>query len=74
MNVAVGGVNGYFSDAWTPPKPWENDSPTASTDFWQAKDEWYPTWNPDVNNGESAAMKVNSTLVKPMIILLFNFV
>ena len=58
MNVAVGGTNGYFSDAWTPTKPWENTSPAASTDFWLAKDQWYPSWNAEVDNGEGAAMKV----------------
>nr|XP_054764484.1 beta-1,3-glucan-binding protein-like isoform X1 [Lytechinus pictus] len=55
LNVAVGGVN-YFGDTATydPPKPWTNDSPTASRDFWNAKDDWLPTWN-----GEEAAMQVN---------------
>ncbi|XP_013408261.1 beta-1,3-glucan-binding protein [Lingula anatina] len=57
MNVAVGGTNGFFSDGWTngvSPKPWRNTSPTATRDFWQAKDAWYPTWV-----GEEAAMQVN---------------
>jgi len=61
MNVAVGGTN-YFSDDYENQpykKPWLNTSPTAATDFWNAKDDWYPTWNPFVNNGEDAAMQVN---------------
>ena len=52
LNVAVGGQNGFFPDV--PEKPWKNSSPTAMKDFWEAKDQWYPTWN-----GEDAAMKVN---------------
>jgi len=61
MNVAVGGTNGFFPDEWeaNPPKPWTNQSPTAMKDFWDAKNNWYPTWSPDVNEGEGAAMKVN---------------
>ncbi|XP_071799731.1 beta-1,3-glucan-binding protein-like isoform X2 [Asterias amurensis] len=65
LNVAVGGTN-YFSDGLTNQpyaKPWSNDSPTAASDFWNAKDDWYPTWNPDVNNGEDAAMQVKSVRV-----------
>lgn len=62
MNVAVGGTNGYFSDEWINggyPKPWLNTSPTSLREFWAAKDNWYPTWNPTQNNGEDAAMKVD---------------
>ncbi|XP_033115164.1 beta-1,3-glucan-binding protein-like isoform X2 [Anneissia japonica] len=61
MNVAVGGT-AYFSDSFTNspyPKPWLNNSPTAAKDFWLGKNNWYPTWNPDTNNGEDAAMQVN---------------
>ncbi|XP_071483403.1 beta-1,3-glucan-binding protein-like [Diadema antillarum] len=59
LNVAVGGVN-YFADGLQgTAKPWANTSPTASKDFYLAKDAWYPTWNPDTNNGEDAAMQVN---------------
>ena len=63
MNVAVGGTNGFFSDSWknTPhQKPWNNKSPTGPRDFWNARAQWYPTWQPEVNNGEQAAMKVRS--------------
>ncbi|XP_014665918.1 PREDICTED: uncharacterized protein LOC106807919 [Priapulus caudatus] len=37
MNVAVGGVNGYFNDAWTNSphrKPWSNGSGQAFKDFY----------------------------------------
>lgn len=50
MNLAVGGVNGYFSDTHTNAegtvtKPWRNDSPQAFKDFWLAKNQWLPSWN-----------------------------
>jgi len=66
LNVAVGGTNGYFWDGHINggyEKPWKNDSPTAAKDFWEAKVLWYPTWNPDVNDGEDAAMQVKSVRV-----------
>lgn len=46
MNVAVGGVGGYFPDD-VDDKPWTNDSPRAALDFWNAKDAWFPTWPKD---------------------------
>lgn len=42
MNLAVGGIS-FFPDGQGN-KPWTNDSPDASGDFWNAKDQWYPTW------------------------------
>ena len=69
MNVAVGGTNGFFSDSLrnSPyPKPWNNKSPTAPREFWNAKNQWYPTWNPESNNGEDAAMKINYVKVWKM--------
>jgi len=60
LNVAVGGT-GYFSDNAVNEggKPWSNTSPQASLDFWNAKNQWYPTWTPEENNGENAAMQVD---------------
>ncbi|RKF71662.1 Beta-1,3-glucan-binding protein [Golovinomyces cichoracearum] len=43
INVAVGGINGWFKDG-VGGKPWVDHSPTASKDFWDARDQWYPTW------------------------------
>jgi len=31
----------------------------ASTDFWNGRDQWLPTWQLDLNNGESAALQVD---------------
>ena len=36
-----------------------NEVINVSRDFWNARGSWYPTWNPDVNNGEDAAMVVD---------------
>jgi hypothetical protein len=43
IDLAVGGTNGWFEDGKSG-KPWLDGSPTAKKDFWQAKDQWYPTW------------------------------
>lgn len=53
LNVAVGGTNGWFEDG-VAGKPWVDASKTAKHDFWNARDQWYPTW---AENGE---MKVRS--------------
>ncbi|XP_047498880.1 beta-1,3-glucan-binding protein-like [Penaeus chinensis] len=46
VNLAVGGVNGFFPDDVTihPPKPWKNWSGTAFLDFWKERESWLPTW------------------------------
>lgn len=43
LNVAVGGTNGWFEDNVNG-KPWLDNSPKATRDFWDAKDKWFPTW------------------------------
>jgi hypothetical protein len=43
LSLAVGGTNGYFPDNMAA-KPWVDASPTAMYEFWQAKDQWLPTW------------------------------
>jgi len=60
LNVAVGGT-AFFPDTFhnSVGKPWNDKSEFASRDFWNAKSQWYPTWNPDTNNGEDAAMQVD---------------
>ncbi len=42
INLAAGGTNGYFPDGGG--KPWSNTDPHAVNAFWNAKDQWYPTW------------------------------
>jgi len=66
LNVAVGGTNGYFPDNWINQgynKPWTNPSGTAFREFWDARNLWYPTWNPNGQEGEDAAMKIESIRV-----------
>ncbi|XP_060535589.1 beta-1,3-glucan-binding protein-like [Cylas formicarius] len=48
INLAVGGTS-YFSDNSVNAggKPWQNNSPNASADFWNARSQWLPTWNPE---------------------------
>ncbi|XP_062592213.1 beta-1,3-glucan-binding protein-like [Saccostrea cucullata] len=61
LNVAVGGV-GFFPDKFRnapSPKPWNDKSEFTARDFWTHKNDWYPTWNPDQNDGEQAAMQVD---------------
>lgn len=48
LNVAVGGTNGWFEDG-KDLKPWVDGSPNAKKDFWDAREEWYSTWE---NNGD----------------------
>jgi beta-glucanase (GH16 family) len=43
LNVAVGGTNGWFADGKSG-KPWVDGSEHAKSDFWNARDQWYPTW------------------------------
>ncbi|CAK7568608.1 MAG: hypothetical protein SEPTF4163_006604 [Sporothrix epigloea] len=43
LNLAVGGTNGWFTDN-TDGKPWLDASPNAKLDFWNARDQWLPTW------------------------------
>lgn len=43
LNVAVGGTNGWFRDGEAK-KPWIDANAHAKKDFWESKDQWYPTW------------------------------
>lgn len=46
INLAVGGVAYFPDDAVNPGgKPWKNNSPQASTDFWNGRSQWMSTWN-----------------------------
>lgn len=48
IDVAVGGTNSWFKDGVSA-KPWVDASPSAKSDFWKSKDQWYPTW---ADNGQ----------------------
>jgi len=53
LNVAVGGTTGFFPDG-VANKPWQNVDKLAAKTFWEAKNQWFPTWK-----GEDAAMQVD---------------
>ena len=55
MNLAVGGTK-YFFDTQKPRPPWDNDKDgdKAMKDFWEARDQWYPTWK-----GDDTALKID---------------
>lgn len=55
LDVAVGGTNGWFKDGMAG-KPWDDQSQLAKRQFWEARDQWYPTWQ----NSNGPAMKVKS--------------
>lgn len=57
MNVACGGTNGYFPDGQGG-KPWSDTDPHSVNAFYNAKSQWYPTWE-----GDKAAMKIDSVKV-----------
>lgn len=54
LNVAVGGTNGWFEDGKVG-KPWVDASPSAKKDFWNARNQWFPTWE---SNGKMTVSKV----------------
>ena len=54
LNVGVGGTNGWFKDGASG-KPWVDQSEYAKKDFWDARDQWYPTWE---EGGEMVVSKV----------------
>lgn len=43
LNLAVGGTAGYFPDGMAA-KPWSDNSQRASSEFFDNKGQWWPTW------------------------------
>ena len=60
MNVAAGGVNGYFPYGQCG-KPYSDKDSRAVNTFWNTKDQWYPSWNYPATN--QSAMKIDSIQV-----------
>lgn len=54
LNIAVGSTNGWFQDGASG-KPWVDNSPSAPLEFWNARDQWYPTWS---QNGQMIIKRV----------------
>ncbi|XP_055549673.1 beta-1,3-glucan-binding protein-like isoform X2 [Wyeomyia smithii] len=64
MNLAIGGTNGYFPDdnvMNSSPKPWSNQSPvrSATTSFWNNRNDWITSWGLDKNDGKDAAFQID---------------
>ena len=58
INLAVGGVSGFFPDN-VGNKPWTDGSPHAVNEFWDSRSsQWGPTWN-----GDATAFKIDSVKV-----------
>jgi len=57
LDLAVGGTNGFFPDN-IGGKPWLDSSPTAMSDFWAARERWYPTWPTDLTKRAMAIQSI----------------
>ena len=58
MNLAVGGINGYFPDG-VGNKPWnDTNNPHPVNEFWDQQSQWQPTWN-----GDGTALKIDSVKI-----------
>lgn len=58
LNLAVGGISGYFADTLSN-KPWRNRGKYVIRDFWNAKDEWLPSWDLGTDYGKKASLQVD---------------
>lgn len=56
LGVGVGGTSGWFDDG-VQGKPWSDKSTAPRLDFWNARDQWAPTWN-ESGAGEMIVHKV----------------
>ncbi|CAM9592098.1 unnamed protein product [Chrysoparadoxa australica] len=59
MNVAVGGVSGFFPDGFDG-KPWQDTDSDAAMKFWEDRENWLKTWDLE---GTDSAMAVRSVKV-----------
>jgi len=57
MNVAVGGVGGYWKDGYGN-KPWSDKSMHAMDEFYRKRNQWYPTWKSGSANMQVDWVKV----------------
>jgi len=57
INLAVGGTIGYFKDG-VGGKPWSDSSSRASSDFWDNKGSWWPTWSETGSTFQIDSVKV----------------
>ena len=59
MFSVVAGGNSYSENCKNKPydKPWSSSDPMKRRKFWEAKDQWYPTW--DNGTSENNAMQID---------------
>ncbi|KAG5674655.1 hypothetical protein PVAND_004609 [Polypedilum vanderplanki] len=57
IGLAVGGSHFFNDDIGD--KPWSNSSLTAARDFWQARNEWLPTWKINENRTKEASFLID---------------
>jgi hypothetical protein len=51
----------YFGKKNFPDKCWDDENPLKINQFWQCRDDWYPTWRyPETDD---ASLKVDSIKV-----------
>ena len=64
LNLAVGGTSDYFPDD-IGNKPWNNKGGAASQSFYDAKDEWLPSWTDNQSNtiSDNAALQIESVKI-----------
>lgn len=55
--LAVGGTSGWFADG-VQGKPWADSSTNPRNDFWEARNQWAPTWQKP-GHGEMVIQKVS---------------
>jgi hypothetical protein len=58
LSLGVGSTDGWFPDG-EGGKPWIDDSGTAMSDFWIAKDKWWNNWSSDPTVRGFAIKSVN---------------
>lgn len=56
INLAVGGTNGYFRDG-VASKPWSDQSQRASSEFYDNKGQWFPSW------GDHSTFQIDSVRI-----------
>lgn len=62
INLAVGGTNGYFTDGLRnegPAKPWSDTSSETIRQFWDARNDWLPTWKLNENDASDASLQID---------------
>ncbi|XP_055607120.1 beta-1,3-glucan-binding protein-like [Uranotaenia lowii] len=58
--LAIGGVDNFPDDDINPTKkPWTSSSVNPMTDFWNARNDWLPTWDLDESDTKDGVMQID---------------